>query len=162
MEKWKQIDGYPNYEVSDEGHVRNIKTGRLLKNSLAKGYPRVVLCDHLHYKPKTIHRLVAETFIEGDHDGLQVNHIDGDKTNNRVENLEWVTGSANIMHAYRNGLKIPPCPNPRKVRIVELDITFNTLTDCAKYIGGTKAHVMECLNGKRKTHKGYHFEEVLD
>lgn len=162
MEKWNTISDYPNYEVSDQGRVRNRKSGRILKTELVKGYPRVLLVDRSRHRPAMVHRLVAEEFTTEDHDGLQVNHIDGDKTNNKLSNLEWVTGSENISHAYRTGLKTPPCPNPRRVRIVETGEEFDTMSDCARHIGGTKTHVYECLDGIRKTHKGYHFEEVID
>ena len=162
MEIWLPIPDFPNYEVSSNGRVRNIKTNRILKGELVKGYPRVVLCDRGSYKPVTVHRLVADVFYDGDHDGFQVNHIDGDKTNNFIGNLEWVTCSENLRHAYRSGLRSAPCPKPRKVRIVETGEVFNTLSDCARHIGGTKTHVYECLDGVRKTHKGYHFESVVD
>ena len=160
MKAWMPIDGYPNYEVSDEGDVRNKKRGTLLKPQLTKGYNRVVLCDHNVCRPKTVHRLVAEAFHEGNHDGLQVNHIDGNKLNNHKDNLEWVSCSENIQHAYDTGLKKPPCPKPRRVKIIETGECFNTATECAKHICGSKRHVCECMDGIRNTHKGYHFMEL--
>lgn len=162
MEIWKDIPDYPNYQVSDTGQVRNIKSGRILKPTLAKGYPRVVLSVNNVCTPKTVHRLVAEAFHGGIQEDLQVNHIDGDKTNNNADNLEWVTGSENILHSYQNGLRTAPCPNPRRVQIVETGEIFDTASSCARHINGGKQHVCECLDGKRQTHKGYHFAEILD
>lgn len=160
MEVWKDIPNYPNYEVSNDGKVRNKKSGRFLKPVLAKGYPRVVLCNDGRNRPKTVHRLVAEAFIDGDYD-LQVNHMDGNKLNNNSNNLEWVTPSENILHAYERGLKTAPRPNRRKVRIVETGEEFESAASCARYINGTKSHVCDCIDGVRETHKGYHFEEIL-
>lgn len=160
MEKWKTIPDYPNYEVSDEGHVRNARYGNMLKPQLVKGYTRVVLCKNNQCAPRSVHRLVATAYCEGADDNLQVNHKDGNKTNNSADNLEWVTPGQNQKHAYDTGLKHPPCPNPRKVRIVETDEIFDTITDCAKHVNGSKRHISECLQGRRKTHRGYHYEDI--
>lgn len=160
MELWLPIPDYPDYEVSSDGRVRNIKFGRILKGGLVKGYPRVKLSKNNKTKPFSVHRLVADVFYDGDHKNLQVNHIDGVKTNNHISNLEWLTGSENIKHAYDTGLKKPPCPNPRKVRITETGEVFDTISECARHINGSKRHVGECMEGIRKTHKGYHFEAV--
>ena len=162
MERWSTIENYPNYEVSDLGSVRNKRSGRILKGELVKGYPRVVLCNKNVCRPMSIHRLVLKTFTDNKRDDLQVNHIDGDKTNNSLDNLEWVTGSENILHAYKTGLKHPPRPNPMKIRMVETGEIFNSASECARHIGGSKSHVCECARGERRTHKGYHFEEVCE
>lgn len=162
MEVWKTIPDNTKYEVSNYGVVRNKKTGRSLKPQIVKGYPRVILSDWPDTKPFTVHKLVANAFCDKECEGLQVNHLDGNKLNNRADNLEWTTGSKNINHAYKTGLKKPPCPNPRRVRIVETGEVFDTLTSCAKHINGTKTHIYECMNNIRETHKGYHFEDVSD
>lgn len=105
MEKWVTIKDHPNYEVSNQGNVRNKRTGRILKPLLnqAEGYHRVALDGQKYY----IHRLVADAFYDGDHQGLDVNHIDGNRLNNNLSNLEWCTRQENIKHAYINGLKYP-------------------------------------------------------
>lgn len=160
--EWKSVPNYSNYEVSDDGRVKNKKRNRLLKPRIVKGYHRVVLCEQNVCRPITVHRLVADVFCPGDHTGLQVNHKDGNKTNNCANNLEWVTQSENNYHAYRTGLRTPPCPSRRRVRIVETGEEFDTLSACARHIQGSKRHVGECIDGIRKTHKGYHFEEIYD
>lgn len=105
MEVWLTVKNHPNYEVSNQGHVRNKRNGKVLKPQLNKkeGYYRVNLNNKHYY----IHRLVADTFFEGDHQKIDVNHIDGNRLNNNISNLEWCTRKENIRHAYINGLKYP-------------------------------------------------------
>jgi hypothetical protein len=101
MEKWKNIEGFEAYEVSDMGNVR--RDNRLLKGRPTKnGYLVVALSINSKYKNHYIHRLVATAFL--DKVGRVVNHIDGVKTNNNSSNLEWTTYSKNTIHAYNNKL----------------------------------------------------------
>lgn len=100
-EQWKPIDGFPNYQVSNRGRVMNLETGKVLKNrSNNHGYPYVALPKG-DGKPKNmlVHRLVATAFIPNPDNLAQVNHLDEDKTNNNVENLEWCTASQNMRHS---------------------------------------------------------------
>lgn len=104
MEEWKQIieNNKPvNYDVSNMGQVRNRKTGHYLAQMDDNGG---YLELKIHGKTRKVHRLVMETFCPTDNDQLQVNHIDGDKTNNKLSNLEWVTPRQNMRHAVRTGL----------------------------------------------------------
>jgi hypothetical protein len=107
MEVWKDIEGYEGlYQVSNIGRVKSLKgeIEKMISISIKEtGYHRVTLIKDSVCKRKYVHVLVAEAFI-GKSD-LEVNHINGIKSDNRVENLEWVTKSDNIKHAYKIGLK---------------------------------------------------------
>ena len=104
---WKPIKGYVGqYDVSDTGLVFSHKTNRLLDCGLTThGYRGVVLTNEHKSSFKHVHRLVAEAFIPNPDNLPQVNHKDGNRLNNRADNLEWCTGSENIQHAYDTGLK---------------------------------------------------------
>lgn len=109
MEIWKDIVAYEGmYQVSDLGRVKSLKFSklRLLKNSFDKdGYLLVSLYKNGKQKTITTHRLVAQSFIYNKDKKPQVNHINGIKDDNRVQNLEWNTSLENIRHSYKNGLK---------------------------------------------------------
>ena len=112
-EIWKDIKGYEGkYQVSSLGNVKSLldkqlnKREIILKPSLNhKGYLRVYLSKDSKKSTKTIHRLVAETFIPNLESKKTVNHIDGNKINNRVDNLEWLSNTENQKHAWELGLK---------------------------------------------------------
>lgn len=169
MSRALQIKGFPEYYVTDTGDVysRNYKnTGRIKKMSPVKrsdGYLRLMLKGKGYY----IHRLVAEAFIPNTDKKAQVNHKNGDKTDNRVENLEWCTRSENVRHAYdvlhrkapyqgKLGKKDP------KARIVQqIDKQGNIV---AEYYGIgeverklkiSRSNISECCLGKRKTARGF-------
>jgi hypothetical protein len=124
----KEIKQYPNYFVTKEGLVFSSKTNKFLKFSYDKqGYQRVGLYVG-NYKSKTIkvHRLVAETFIDNIENKKDVNHIDGNKANNNIFNLEWCTRSENIKHAFKNGLsKISENQKNRFIQMTKLQIGSN-------------------------------------
>lgn len=117
MEEWKLIEGYENnYAVSNLGRIKNIRHGNILspaKNE--KGYLYVALCKDGKLSSKRVHRIVASAFLGKS--SLEINHKDGDKTNNRIDNLEYCTHSQNIRHAMDSGL----LPNRKPVAMVDKD-----------------------------------------
>ena len=110
MEEWKVIDFATNYEVSNLGHIRNRTTKKVLKGRDTKsGYLQVSLKlnNTNKFQNQYIHRVVALIWIPNPEEKKEVNHIDGNKLNNHVENLEWCTRQENIEHCILNKLQKP-------------------------------------------------------
>lgn len=111
MEEWKPLTYHgeyfgDTYEISNYGRLRNIKSGNIRKLSFNKnGYLHCVISRGRKRKIAIkIHRAVAENFVEGNKEGLVINHKDGVKTNNNYKNLEFITREENIKHAVKHGL----------------------------------------------------------
>lgn len=142
----KSIDGFSNYIVTSEGHVVNENTGKCLKPRIVTGgYLGVTLSKGGKSYHKRLHRLIAEAFVPNPDGKPEVNHIDGDKQNNRADNLEWCTKSENMNHAYRTGLqktahkgkvKSVVCLNDGKV--------FNTISEASEHYGISKSQIYWC------------------
>lgn len=174
MEEWRKVHSFPNYSISDEGRLRNDDTNHIRKNKTDKyGYEYVNLKQGGRTHSKFIHRLVAEEFIDNPDRKPQVNHKDGNKKNNRVDNLEYVTASENMQHAYRTGLnkytfrqpmlghKNPhPGYGKKPVRCVDTGEEFESLTKCANEMDLNVKHIGDVIHGRRRTHKGHKFEFV--
>lgn len=106
MEIWKNIEEATNYEVSNLGNVRNTKSGQILNPGVSgNGYKQVSLKmkNNNKFMKRYVHRLVATYFLPNPDNKREVNHRNLDRTDNRVENLEWITSSDNQKHKYENG-----------------------------------------------------------
>ena len=167
-EIWKEIDGFPSYEISNLGHVRNKRTQKIKRTYLDNdGYEKITLISFVNGKQtyrKTIHRLVAEAFLGGPHPNLQVNHKNGIKNDNRLKNLEWVTGSQNVKHAYDSGIRKPSGGRGpiRPILVEETGIIYANEHECAKAIGSNSGNVSNYLHGKAASVKGYHLRYADD
>ena len=159
VEHYITTKNYSDYEVSNLGNVRNKRTGTVRKQTDRKGYRKI----RINGRDVSIHRLVADSFFDGDHSDLQVNHIDGNKANNHISNLEWVTPSENVKHAYNNGLKhFSGGPEYMKVMDESTGKKYDSAVDCARDIGGTGPGVIYALNhsGRYKGRKLKRYEET--
>lgn len=191
-EVWKKIQGFDYYLVSNYGRVKSLdkykrcvsRSGKeftyRVRGKILKPIPRK-MNQYLTYIQHTIHengkqrcvhahRLVAETFIPNPDNKPQVNHIDGDGTNNFIKNLEWVTGSENSLHAYKElgrtawqkGKYGEDAPSSRPVLQKTLDgklVKRWGCGICAVREGGFDSGcISKCASNKSKTHKGYIWE----
>lgn len=102
MEIWKDVKNYEGlYQISNIGRVKSIRTNRILKSNLLQGYPIVQLCVNNNRHTFEIHRLIANAFIPNPNNYPFVNHINEDRTDNRIENLEWCNQKMNVNHSKR-------------------------------------------------------------
>lgn len=133
---WKAVPGYGGkYEVSNRGDVRNPKGEYLKPFPIPKGYLVVDLCHNGKKTHIRVNRLVAEAFIPNPDNKAEVNHKNGNKADNRVENLEWSTKSENMIHAYRSGLQTKGRHPIRKVRCLEDGKVYPTAGEAARTYG---------------------------
>lgn len=159
-EIWKTVIDFPNYEVSNTGKVRNKKTDHIMKQSLDRGghYLSVYLTNSGHENTQRVHRLVATAFL-GDHPGMVVNHKDGDKFNNKIENLEWCTVAENNAHAIKTDLNNPGAYQKKPIRVIETGEVFDGVVECANSVGGDFRNIYRSLNSERHyAVNGLHFE----
>lgn len=112
LSNFKPIENYEDlYLVNKDGQIYSKKRNKLLSpGKSTNGYLYVVLCKNGEKKNFKVHRLVAMTFLDNPNNLPQINHIDGNKSNNHISNLEWCTASQNLKHAFYNGL----CENTRQ------------------------------------------------
>ena len=161
MEIWKDIPGYEGiYQVSNWGNVRNINyrgTGsvKLLTPTLSVGYPRVGLSKNGGVRGFHVHRLVGLAFIPNPHGYDCINHKDENRTNNRVENLEWCTkaynntyGTSQKRHAMTRSIPILQILNGVVVK------RWDSIKEVAAF-GYSASNVCQCCKNKRCSHKGY-------
>ena len=161
-EIWKDIKDYEGlYQVSNLGRVKRITTGRVLKPlKHADGYLMVKLSKNSIVYTKNIHRLVAQAFIPNPENKPEINHIDENKTNNNVSNLEWMTRKENINH----GTRTERMSKTQSIPIIATNIKtgeskeFYGARECARQLGLTHGNITSVLKGRYKQTGGYTFK----
>ncbi|AEQ32683.1 intron encoded HNH endonuclease [Acanthamoeba polyphaga mimivirus] len=157
-EIWKVVPGFKNYEVSNNGNIRNKDTKKIRKLQLKMGYHYCCLSENNNKKNFRVHRLVAKLFIKNPHKYNIVNHLDGNKTNNNYKNLEWTTISGNNKHATDNNLT-----NIMKRRISQyvgemLYTEYDSVSEASKATGIHMSRIVEVCKGTREEYEGYVFK----
>ena len=179
-EIWKDVKNYEGlYQVSNYGRVKSLNFDRIKKEKIMKsyvdkiGYYSIRLCKNGKSKLVRVHRLVAESFLQRPNKNTEVNHIDGNKLNNFVDNLEWVTHKENMIHAFKNNLAQYPPPrygkaNAKSKSVVQYDKNGNKIKiwECTKQAGEilkfNYKHISDVCLGKRKTAGGYIWKYELE
>lgn len=179
MEEWRETK-YFGYEVSSYGNVRSVDRvqttssgvqqsykGRMLKKTIMRGrhgndgYYVVNLRQCGKSNVVTVHRLVADAFLSNTYQLPTINHKDGNKLNNCVENLEWCSYAQNNIHALANGLR-----RPRGTPIRQLDFDGNVLceykseSEAARVSGVSRNTISHCVNGRSQSAGGYKWEKI--
>ena len=158
MEVWKDVIGYEGlYQVSNLGNVKTCKEKILKKSFTIDLYHRVNLLNGSENKSKNfrIHRLVAMAFIENLENKETVNHIDGNKQNNNVENLEWATRKEQTQHALRTGLFKPP----KCIEVIDIKTKkiYKNAKEISILFNINISTLRAKLNGTRKNNTNYEY-----
>ena len=178
MEIWQNIKGFENlYKVSTCGRIKSLGNGkstnsqtkeeRMLKTNFSKtGYEKAKLFKDGKRHYFTIHRLVAQTFLDNSLNKREVNHKAGNKANNNVSNLEWVTSSENQLHAFRNGLQKSKSGKDhiQSKAILQFDLNgnlirkFESINQVKRELGFNSFGIIKCCKKEKKYKTAYKFK----
>lgn len=168
-EVWKDIKDYNGlYQISNLGNIYSYKTNKILKNAKSgDGYLTIQLCKNGIIKTNKVHRLVANSFINNKNRYKEVNHIDGNKHNNNVSNLEWCNRSQNEIHAYKNGLakgsnknKLAK-DNKRAKKVIQYNLDgieikkYDGIREASRLTNTNCGHIVSCCKKRLKSIGGY-------
>lgn len=174
VEEWKDIPNYYGYQISNYGRVKSLgnksnhKGAILLRQSNVTGYKCVNLYQNNKGTMVKVHRLVAQSFLLNPDNLPEVNHIDGDKTNNMVVNLEWCTSKENVNHARKIGLISPNkkgADDPRSIGVLQIDPMteevvgkFGSLREAERETGFARANISKVLNKEGRLSHGWKWQ----
>lgn len=156
-----------DYSVSTEGEVRKDTTNYILSQSSQQDYKFVGLIINGKQKRMRVHRMVALTFIDNPDNKPYVNHINGNRSDNNVENLEWVTPSENTQHAVDTGL----FKSGRKRAVIQYNLngeqmaTFESASEAARQTGGSQSKITMCCRRQRDSANDYqwrYYDDIQD
>ena len=156
-----------DYSVSTEGVVRKDTTDYILSQSSQQDYKFVTLLIAGKQKRMRVHRMVAETFLDNPEKKPYVNHINGNRGDNNVENLEWVTPSENTQHAIETGLFMSGRARP----VIQYNLdgvqmaTFESVSEAARQTGGSQSKITMCCRRQRQTANDYqwrYYDDIQD
>lgn len=164
-EIWKDLPGYKGYyQVSSLGRVRSLPRNGTKKevhvlslNKKKTGYVNILLSKDNKRKTCRVHRLVACAFIPNPENKPQINHKNGCRSDNRVENLEWVSSQENIKHKFDVLNYKMSKRNPKSVRCIETGQEFECIKDAERFYGKSYGAIQHAVNGKTKTAYGLHW-----
>ena len=172
-EEWRDIPGYEGlYQASSFGEIRSVdreqkviwkgktitkqvKGKHLKQRDHNSGYLVVWLSKFGKVKPFTVHRIIAKVFLNNGNSADEVNHLDGNKKNNRVENLEWCSRSENINHMYS---ALQKGRGGKRIVCVETNQTFASITEAAQAVNRTDGAIHHALKNSNRKAGGYHWK----
>lgn len=155
---------YDGYEVSTEGKVRSLnyrghgKVQELKQRKNDRGYLSVILCKNGKTKHCRVNRLVAEVFIPNPNNKPTVNHINEQKDDNRVENLEWATHKEQVHHG--TYMQRRAKTQGKRVLCIETGVIYESTSDASRKTGLSQSNISECCRGIRKTTGGYTWKYI--
>ncbi|MBE6993392.1 MAG: hypothetical protein E7423_01920 [Ruminococcaceae bacterium] len=158
MECWAEIKGTDGrYEISSYGRVWSNISRKILRSYVnSAGYVLITFPINGEKKRRQVHKLVADAFIPNPENKPQINHIDADRTNNHVENLEWCTASENTRHAFKLG-RAKRAPHHEKAVVRSDGKEYRSMSEAARDLGVPYSYIRDVCNGTQKTTRGYSF-----
>lgn len=169
---WKKLEFFPLYEINEKSDIRRISNQKILKQqiNIKSGYKTITLYyydENQNRKRKVcyVHRLVAQYFCEGYREDLDVNHKDGDRTNNFYKNLEWCSRGENLKHSYEVLNRIPNIAKNSQKKVAkifnkEIICIYNSIAEAARENKTSYQNISACVNKRQKTAGGFSWEAV--
>ncbi len=165
-EIWKLIKGFDGYQISNYGRVRNVNTGKILKpQTRPDGYISIYIGKRGSQKNRKLHRIIAEAFIPNPNNYPEVNHKNEDKSDNRIENLEWCTREYNMSYGKYSLYKVPLVDS--SIKVIQYDMNwnfvrhYNSIREAARKTGFSKSAIQKCINKELQTVGCFIWRKVL-
>ena len=163
---YKTIPDYPDYVAFENGNVYSKRRHRLMRPSKKKtGYYELAMYNSNGVKYFSVHRIIAELFIEKPKGAEEVNHINGNKSDNSAKNLEWVTHGNNLKHAYETKLREQDV-SPKKVVAISITdgtrLVFKSIYRAARELKISQGNICMACKKQRPYAGGYYWEYLQE